>query len=179
MTIETDRLRLRPFKNSDAAGLLAYLGNPRVNCFKGEQLSTVEEAERLIAEKMNDDFNLAICLKDTDEVIGDMFAVKDDEDTFSVGWHINQLFEGRSYAYEAAVAFLDYLFSVGGARRIYGYVEEDNIRSRNLCERLGMRYEGCLIDFISFVNNPDGTPRYENTCIYAVLKREWDKKQAQ
>ena len=27
------------------------------------------------------------------------------------------------------------------------------------------------------VNNPDGTPRYENTVQYAILKKEWDRQQ--
>ena len=29
-------------------------------------------------------------------------------------------------------------------------------------------------EFISFVKNPDGTPHYENTYQYAILKKEWD-----
>lgn len=29
-------------------------------------------------------------------------------------------------------------------------------------------------EFVSFVNNPDGTPRYENTMQYAILKKECD-----
>ena len=44
-----------------------------------------------------------------------------------------------------------------------------------LCEKLGMRREGLFLEFISFVNNPDGTPRYENTYQYAILKKEWNK----
>lgn len=36
-----------------------------------------------------------------------------------------------------------------------------------------MRLEGCMREFISFVSDPDGTPRYENTCIYAILRKEW------
>lgn len=178
MIIETERLYLRDFRKSDAAALLTYLGNPRVNCFKSEQMSTIEEAEELIARKQSESFNLAICQKENDELIGDMFAGNEDEEdefTYNVGWHLNQLFEGRGYAYEAAKGLLNYLFSIG-ARRIYGYVEDDNVRSRNLCERLGMRCEGCMVDFISFVNNPDGTPKYESTCIYAILKREWLKQ---
>ena len=31
------------------------------------------------------------------------------------------------------------------------------------------------MDFISFVNNPDGTPHYENTMQYAILKKEWQR----
>ena len=52
-------------------------------------------------------------------------------------------------------------------------MEDDNLRSQKLCERLGMRREGLFMEFISFVDNTDGTPRYENTCIYALLKKEW------
>ena len=42
-----------------------------------------------------------------------------------------------------------------------------------------MRQEGMFLEFISFVNNPDGTPRYENTVQYAILKKEWDRQQSQ
>lgn len=34
-----------------------------------------------------------------------------------------------------------------------------------------MRREGIFKEFVSFVNNPDGTPRYENTVQYAIKKR--------
>ncbi len=172
-TITTDRLCLRPFMEKDAAALLTYLGNPRVNCFKDQQLSATEDALRYIAERQKDNLCLAICLKETDELIGELFAEKEEPDTFGIGWHINQLFEGKGYAFEAAGAFISWLFDCNGARRVYGYVESDNIRSQNLCKRLGMRYEGCFKEFISFVNNPDGTPKYEDTCVYAVLKKEW------
>ena len=73
-------------------------------------------------------------------------------------------------------AFLDYLFYKKGARRIYAYTEDYNKSSQHLCEKLGMRKEAEYIEFISFVNNPDGTPKYENTFEYAILKKEWDKK---
>ena len=51
--------------------------------------------------------------------------------------------------------------------------------SQHLCEKLGMRREGVFLEFISFVTNPDGTPRYENTVQYAILKKEWDRQQSQ
>ena len=37
-----------------------------------------------------------------------------------------------------------------------------------------MRQEGVFKEFISFINNPDGTPKYENTLQFAILKKEWD-----
>ena len=42
-----------------------------------------------------------------------------------------------------------------------------------------MRREGMFLEFISFVTNPDGTPRYENTVQYAILKKEWDRRRSQ
>ena len=77
------------------------------------------------------------------------------------------------YAFEAAKAFFDYLFTQKRARRIYAYTEDDNLSSQKLCEKLGMRREGMFMEFVSFVNHPDGTPKYENTIQYAILKREW------
>ena len=94
--------------------------------------------------------------------------------TYNVGWHFNKRFEGKGFACEAAAGLLDYLFREAGARRIYGFVEDDNIRSKRLCERLGMRREGCFKEFVTFVNNPDGSPKYEDTCVYAILEKEWN-----
>ena len=48
--------------------------------------------------------------------------------------------------------------------------------SRHLCEKLGMRREGLFPSFVSFVNDADGNPVYENTLQYAVLKQEWMAK---
>ena len=42
-----------------------------------------------------------------------------------------------------------------------------------LCEKLGMRREGLFKEFVSFVKNEDGSPKYENTYQYAILKKEW------
>ncbi len=31
------------------------------------------------------------------------------------------------------------------------------------------------MEFVSFVKNSDGTPLYENTVQYAILKKEWER----
>jgi RimJ/RimL family protein N-acetyltransferase len=86
---------------------------------------------------------------------------------------LNEAYHGKGYGYEAAYAFFDYLFREKGARRIYTYTEDYNIPCQRLCEKLGMRQEGLFKEFVTFVNNPDGTPLYENTYQYAILKKEW------
>lgn len=45
--------------------------------------------------------------------------------------------------------------------------------SQRLCEKLGMRREGVFVEFISFTRDEDGSPIYENTVQYAILRREW------
>jgi RimJ/RimL family protein N-acetyltransferase len=87
---------------------------------------------------------------------------------------LNEEYCGKGYGFEAVSAFFDYLFNQRGARRIYAYTDDYNTRSQHLCEKLGMRKEGFFKEFVSFVNNEDGTPHYENTYQYAILKKEWD-----
>ena len=173
--IETDRLILRNFREGDAGDLFEYLRNPRVHCFMDEKLDNMEEAVETVKKFSStaDESVIAVCLKDGGKLIGHLFAGKEMPDTYSVYWHFSAAFEGKGYAYESAKAYLAYLFTQKNSRRIYAYVEDDNFRSQHLCERLGMRKEGCFKEFISFVNNPDGTPLYENTMQYAILKKEF------
>lgn len=174
--IVTSRLVLRNFTANDAEQLLDYLSSPRVNCFASEKLETIDEAINEAIERSSQDTSIAVCLKDTARLIGDLFYSYEEPDTYNIGWNFNIEFEGKGYASESASALLLYLFSEKKARRVYAYVEDDNYRSQRLCEKLGMRNEGCFIEFISFVNYPDGTPKYENTMQYAILKKEWENE---
>ena len=174
--IVTDRLILRNFLLKDINSLYEYLSKPSVNCFYSEKVETIEETRKEIEKRIQRDDSIAVCLKENDKVIGDLFFEKEEPDTYNVGWNFNSDYQGKGYAFESAEALLIYLFTKNSARRIYAYVEDDNYRSQKLCEKLGMRNEGCFKEFISFVNNPDGTPKYENTMQYAILKKEWESK---
>lgn len=186
MILETERLLLRPFCEGDAADVFAYLHEPTVNCFACMRLNTLEDAKREVRSRIGEtEYYFAIVLKENGRVIGEIDGYPEpsdpeepypSNDTFSPCWMLNLDYQGQGYMYEAAHAFLDYLFCEKGARRIYAYTEDYNHRCQRLCERLGMRREGLFLDFISFVKNPDGTPRYENTYQYAILKREWQEK---
>lgn len=171
--IETERLIIRNFQESDASDLFEYLSYPRVNCFLDEKLSSLDEAIENAKRRSEEELEFAVCLKESGKVVGNLFAKKEEPDTLGVGWQYNEVVEGKGYASEAARAYLTYLFNEKKARRIYAYVEETNLRSQKLCERLGMRKEGCFQEFISFTKNKDGIPMYENTMQYAILKKEW------
>ena len=168
MKIETERLVIRDFQKRDVVGLLEYLSNPRVNCFAADRLCSEEAAFVYMQYSQKDMQRYAVSLKKEDFIIGDVFVLRENEDTYNVGWHFNKRFEGKGLAREAVIGLLDYLFREAGARRIYGFVEDDNIRSKRLCERLGMRREGCFKEFVTFINNPNGTPKYEDTRVYSI-----------
>ena len=183
MILETERLILRPFTENDASDAYEYLHQPMVHCFACMKTETIQDAQKAVAERAKDsEYYFAIVLKQNGKVIGEIDAMPetpapDEEnavlDTFSPCWMLNPAYHGKGYAYEAAHAFFDYLFAQKGARRIYAYTEDYNLSSQHLCEKLGMRREGLFVEFVSFIKNPDGTPLYENTMQYAVLKKEW------
>jgi len=190
MIIETERLILRPFVEEDAGDVFEYLHHPAVHCFACMELKDLESAKAEMKNRIGEtEYYFAITLKDSGKVIGEIDGYPetgephddpDDDtvrkDTFSPCWMLNSAYQGKGYAYEAAYAFFDYLFTQKCARRIYAYTEDYNRSSRHLCEKLGMRREGEFIEFVSFVNGPDGSPLYETTMQYAILKREWEAK---
>ena len=172
--IFTQRLIIRPFKEKDAAALFDYLSAPRIPCFK---LNSIAEAEAEVTKRASEPGQFAVCLKETDELIGHLFADNSNEpdiNTWSVGWHFNQRYERQGYASESVTALFDYLFKVKDARRLYAWVEVYNLPSQKLCERLHMRHEGCFKEFVSF-EDEDGKARYDDTNIYALLHKEWTK----
>lgn len=187
--LKTERLILRPFREGDARDVYEYLRAPMVNCFACMKLNSLEEAQAAVKEKMeHSECCFAIVLQATGKVIGEIEAHPESsqpdkaenfaEDTFSPCWMLNPDYHGRGYAYEAAKVFFDYLFGEKGARRIYAYTEDYNLPSQHLCEKLGMRREGLFREFVSFVNDADGNPVYENTYQYAILKKEWTTQNA-
>ncbi len=119
-----------------------------------------------------------MCLTASGRLIGDLFCLPEPPDTFSVGWNFNAAYGGAGYAHEAAAALFGHLFSERQARRLYAYVEEDNAASHRLCATLGMRLEGLFREFVSFVDDDQGNPIFENTMQYAILRREWAERSA-
>ena len=168
---------IRQLCENDLEAYFKLLNNPKAHCFKQDKIENLEEArnEIFIKKDKNDASELAVCLKHTNEFIGNLFGLWE-KDTFSACWNFLPNYCGKGYAYESAKAYLDYLFNHMNARRIYAYVEDYNISSQRLCKKLGMRQEGLFKEFISFINNPDGTPLYENTMQFAILKKEWNKQ---
>lgn len=174
--IVTERLIIRKFRKKDAQDLLEYLSNPLVDCFVPERLTTLEQAKREAVKRQRSGKFLAVELKDSGKVIGNIYFGKGAFDCYDIGWNFNVNYCGKGYAYESAHAVMDYAFNTLEVRKIEAHTADTNERSYALMERLGMRREGHYLDKISFVNNPDGTPKWESSYSYAILQKEWSKK---
>lgn len=171
----TPRLIIRAFNGKDATELFDYLSSPRAPCFYDEKLNSLAEAKEEANKRAQDTSQFAVCIKESDKLIGHLFADNSEEpdrNTWSVGWHFNPHYEGQGFATESVAALFNYLFTEKEARRLYAYVEDDNLASQRLCDRLHMRQEGCFREFVSFVRE-DGEEKYDNTFVYALLKKEW------
>ena len=189
---ETERLLLRPFREDDAADVLEYLSGPLPHCFAALKLDTLDDVRAEVVKRGEDtEYCFAIVLKETGKVIGEIDAQPSNyeppalcsremtlpsPDTFTPSIILNAAYHASGYAYEATYALFDYLFTQKDVRRIYIYVDGYNARSQHLCEKMGLRREGVFREFVSFVNDADGNPVYEDTIQYAVLKREWMAK---
>ena len=185
MRIETERLIIRDFDFKDEEKLFEIMwqkgvvrfmrdwseNNPNRKCTQ-EYIAwrrTQKDSKDVYENK-----RYAIALKVSDQIVGMVgMGIEDTLNEVEMAYFVDEAHQGKGYAFEAAHAFFDYLFGKKGARRIYAYVEDYNLSSQHLCEKLGMRREGLFMEFVSFVNNPDGTPHYENTYQYAILKKEW------
>jgi len=181
--IETNRLILRPFCDSDLNDLFEYLKEIKINCFMEMKVQTLEEAKVVLDERIKSKNYFAIELKDSHKVIGEIFseAISTNEfggekDNFSPCWILNEKFRNKGYMTEAAKAYINYLFEKENARRIFAYTEDYNIFCQKLLEKLGFRKEGFYKEFVSFVKDENGNPIYENTYEYAILKKEWESK---
>lgn len=178
--ILTNKLRLREFSNSDDSDLYEYLKEININCFMEMKVDTLEQCQESLKSRISNPLYMAIELKETGKVIGEIFseAITTNEfggpkDTYSLCWMLNERFRKKGYMKEAATAYIDYLFKECNARRIFAYTEDYNISCQKLLEKLGFRQEGFYKEFVSFVNDADGNPVYENTYEYAILKKEW------
>lgn len=179
MIYRTERLTLRPIEERDIDAMLSTRTIPEVVEFTYEPIWTREYAEervalhaRLSREQSPNFTRWMIEMRDTGEVIGDIYLNKDAElqGTTEIGYVIHPDFAGNGYATEAAREALRIGFEEWGVHRIYARVDEDNMGSTRVCQHLGMRQEARL-----FENDRRGD-KWSTELVFAMLDREWNSR---
>ena len=175
--IQTERLLLRPFAETDFDALLAiqsradvarYLyWDPRTAAEVRETLDTKVRATAIIAE--GDNLSLAAVSRETGELIGDcsLLWTSAEHRQAQIAFVFHPDHHGRGYATEAAAALLALAFDDLRAHRVFGRLEARNTASARVLERLGMRKEAHLVE------NEHVKGEWQSEIVYAQLEREW------
>ena len=170
--IVTDRLIIRKFEEKDWKDLYEYLSDKEVVKFEPYDTYSENQAKEEAIIRSNDESFYAVCLKENEKLIGNLYLGKEDFDTWELGFVFNRKYQGQGYATEGAKALLDYAFTHLGARRIIAMCNPKNDHSWKLLERLHMRREGLLLQNIYFKIDSNGDPVWLDTYQYATLKEE-------
>ena len=177
MFLHTQRLLLRNFNASDLEAFLAYRNDPAVARYQSWDVPYPrEKAEEFIAElsdihapKQGHWFQLALELKETGALIGDVaFCIEEDDVRQAViGFSIASAYWRKGFATEALTALLDYLFEDIDLHRVTADCDVENVGSWKTLEKLGFRREAHFVESF-LVNNG-----YASEYYYGLLQREW------
>lgn len=171
--IETDRLRIRLFRPSDAARIMQYRSAPELKKFLSwpKSQADLDAAIANASEKLVDGTwsQFGIARKVDDHLVGDC-AIKPNAinpRTAEIGIAIAPEFHGQGYAKEALSALFSVLFIECGFHRIFFSVDPANVSSCALMERLRMRKEGHFKQSLWYRDE------WVDDVIYAILASEW------
>jgi RimJ/RimL family protein N-acetyltransferase len=146
--ITTERLVLRPLRESDLDALAAIYADPRTTRFLGGPRTRDDTRTRLewmIAAHSEQGFGLlATTLREEGTLIGrcgilvqDVESARENEIAYLLGsgWW------GHGYATEAAAAIRDHAHSQLGFERLISLIAPENTASQAVARRIGMQHE--------------------------------------
>lgn len=172
--LKTERLVLRPFEETDAEGLHAYLGDEEVVRYEPYGAMTMEECRLEAARRASDEAFWAVCLADG-TLIGNLYLSGADEfGTREIGYVFARACWHKGYSTEAARRLMAYAFERLATRRIIALCDTRNAASFALMERLGMRREGEFKKNVGFKTDAHGNTIWTDSYQYAILKDEFE-----
>jgi [ribosomal protein S5]-alanine N-acetyltransferase len=159
--LETERLLLRPLSSDDLDDFASFYADPEVMRYLGvgKTLSR-DETERSLNRMLRgfevDGFGqLAVERKEDGALVGRCGFLVWDAETLTptteseaagpteleVGYALGRQYWGYGYATEAAGAVRDHALGPMSRERLIAFIRPDNMRSRRVAEKLGMRHE--------------------------------------
>ena len=150
LTIETERLILRPWKQTDLDDFFEYASVDGVGEMAGwKHHENKEKSQSTLDLFINDDRTFAIVLKDNNKVIGSLGIEKYgmekvlseffDYQGREIGFVLSKDYWGKGLMPEAVKAVIDYLFNVANLDFLTcGYYEFNN-QSKKVQEKCGFK----------------------------------------
>lgn len=178
-SLETQRLRLRRFNESDLLPFLAYVNDPLVARYQSWESYTEQQAKEVIEAQRGLDpgvpgqwFTFAVELRADGTLIGHVALKRQEHQQAEIGFTFSREQQGKGLACEAVTCVLDYVFRELELHRVIAITDCENERSVALLGRLGMRREGHFIQNIWFKG------KWGDEYLYAILREEWLRKRA-
>lgn len=179
--LESPRLVIRNFRDSDLETFIAYRNIPEVAIYQGWKLPYAREEALELFEKVKTKdtvgqgewIQLAVELKDTGELIGDVgiFVFRHDGRQARIGFTISRAHWRKGFALEATNRLLEYLFDECDFHRVSADCDVLNTGSWKLLEKAGFRREAHHIS-----SYPMGKNQWNDEYVYAMLESEWKEK---
>ena len=144
-TLETDRLLLRPWSESDAEQLYQHASHPETGRGAGWPAHTsVAESSQIIRDILIPDRSNALVLKETGLLVGSatlkshrISNLTDRTDECELGYWVSVECWGQGLATEAGHALLTHAFTDLGMRAVWCHSFLWNTRSQRVQEKLG------------------------------------------
>ena len=151
-TMQTSRLTLRPHRLVDADAWYGIQSDPEVLRYlpwpeRTREQSLAHLRRRTVSTVLarRDDF-LALAVEREGTLIGDVSmhlrVVPPEHREVEVGWLLGSAHSGHGYAAEAATALLRFAFTELRATTATALIDERNLRSLALAQRLGFVHHG-------------------------------------
>lgn len=142
MLFETERLYLRKFKKEDIDVFYTYRNDIRCKKYQRWQDTSREYLLRFIELHQtyrtldNGGIQLPIILKETDEMIGDIYIARKDK-TFTIGYTLAPKYWHHGYMREMAGAVVRKILEDYPDDEVVGMVDPDNTASCRVLESIG------------------------------------------
>ena len=152
MWIETDRLIIRPYKESDLEECFTLMQDDELFKHNDMDVMSFEDYEILFKwliksydKGFDEDFKYSfnIILKETGAHIGwcGLGYLDYDHEQKELYYLIGKDYWGQGYAKEATKALLKYGFNTIGLNEIVALCKKENIASRKVIENMGLRFD--------------------------------------
>ena len=177
MTLNTDRLILRPFTPDDVDAAHSWGGNPANVRYMFWGPNTLEDTRRFIdfvikrAENApRRDYDFAVVLRETGAVIGSCGISVDGSGAMAeLGWILHLDHHKKGYGTELAAELIRFGFEELKLYRIFAPCAAVNYGSYRVMERNGMRREATHVK--AFWARVD--EEWVDGAVYAILAEEW------
>lgn len=148
MVLETERLILRPFKDSDTESIYEYAKDPRVGPIAGWPVHTsVENSREIIRNVLAVPETYAVCLKTDGKAIGSIGLMIGEKSNLNlpdneseIGYWIGVPFWGQGLIPEAMKELIRHAFNDLNLDRLWCGYFDGNEKSKHCQEKCGFEY---------------------------------------